>query len=737
MKRFFSILLAAILLLSCLPLTATAARNETVALPELVITEISMTANTSSNTDATKDKCSFIEIYNTTEAPIDLGSYYLIYDPNAYKQEDKLGWQQIAVPGTMLGGGQVAVLYLQRDLSFTVDQFKAYFTETLKDSADASAFANALVLAVGTTNVPGVLNGNPFIYGLARAEKLADVVILDASHSDWTCWVPYASYSAIGAQLGFTTKGDPNSWQSIASCRASDSNSFFWYTTNIIPATSVNYIYGIDANGEWNQGQQFTVGCQQMSPGSLLNWQKAQFEGRDADLVISAIMANSEDITATFGGSETTADGYDYMTVINTGVDAVNVFDYSIVANVGRYDEPAETYQRAYFSHWDYIIPAEQGNIWGYDTAAQNYAADIISNPARAEGWLMPGETAVIWFYTDANLGAKTTFADFKAKYELGEDVKVFAVDANNTASGTSTANLRCDLANTGHNVYGLARNYALTWENGLIVPETITYENGKNYGTNGVAVSDAGSFVFLSYTMLTGVAGTVSYDIASATMSKNLTTLEEGVPVLYRWDAIEGKADRIGSYLAISYVISTCTKVNTATVWTTAASNSGTANYWAPKYQSMSFSDWNAKAGELIDEQADGTLLARGEATISLVGYQTNAQKQIRVLSVLDDRMAYDEFGYEVTVTYGEGQTLTETVVGKGVYTSVNATVDGTTVKLTAQALGGRDFMGALILPEFAEATGTVTYTITPYTVAVGTTDKVYGTTMTFDFVK
>ncbi len=723
------------MLLSCLTLTPFAA-DEPSALPELLITEISMTANTSSNTDVTKDKCGFIEIYNTTDEPIDLSEYYLIYDSNAYAMGQTLGKQQIAVPGTVLAPGQVGILYLQRNASFTVEQFKAYYTETLNDAYDCSDFEDALIVAITPTNVPGVLNSTPFVYGLAHGSKLSELII-DADHSDWTCWVVYASYCAIGAQLGFNTKGDPNSWQSIASCRATDSNAFFWYTTNIIPATSVNYVYGIDGEGEWNQGQQFTAGCLQMSPGSLLNWQMAQLQGRDPSLVISAITANTADITATFGGTEYTSDGYEYMTVINAGVDAVNLYDYSIVANLGRYDEPAQTYQRAYFTHWDYLIPAEQGNIWGYDTAAQNYAADMIRNPARNEGWLLPGETAVIWFYTQANLGAKTTFADFKTHNELGEDVKVFAVDANNDASGTATYEKRFGLENTGHNVYGLARNDALTRENGLIVPETITYENGRDFGTSGVAVSDVESFVFLSYTMLTGIAGTVSYDIANATTQKNLTTFEEGVPVLYRWDAVDGKADRIGAYLAISYVMSSCSKVNKSNVWTTAASNSGTANYWAPQYKIMSFVDWNAKAGELIEEQAEGTLLARGEATLTLVGYQTNDEGQIRVISVLDDRLAYDEFGYEITVSWGEGQTASETVVGGGVYTSIFAKENGVAVRHTAEDLGGREFIGALILPEFANATGTVTYTVKPYTVAVGSTDRVYGTVKTFDIVK
>lgn len=737
MKRFLLILLSVCLLLSCLPLVAVAA-DEPTALPELVITEISLTANTTNNTDVSKDKCGFIEIYNTTDQPIDLGTYYLLYDSHAYAQEQTVGWQQIAVMGTMLAPHQVGVLFLQRDASVTVEQFKAYYTETLKDEFDCSAFDNALVIATGTTNVPGVLNGNPFVYGLARADKLADAILLDASHSDWTAWVPYASYSAIGAQLGFTTKGDPNSWQSIASCRASDSNNFYWYTTNIIPATSVNYIYGIDANGEWNQGQQFTAGCRQMSPGALLNWQRAQLEGRDASLVISAIMANSEDITASFGGTEYTADGYDYMTVVNAGVDPVNVFDYSIVAKLNRYDEPATTYQDAYFTHWNYLIPAEGGNIWGYDTTAANYAADMITNPARADGWLLPGESAVIWFCTEANLGAKTTFEQFRTKHELDGSVKVFAVDANtDTATGTSTASRRSALANTGHNVYGLARNAALTWENGVIVPQAITYDNGKNYGTEGVNVSDAESLVFLSYTMLTGVAGTLSYDVESATTTANLTTLAQDTPVLYKWDSIEGKADRVGAYLAISYVISTCTKVNSASVWTTASSSAATANYWAPKYQSMRFDDWSVQAGKLLDEQAEGTLLARGEASISLVGYQTNAAGKIRVVSAIADRMAFDEFGYEVTVAYGAGITKTETVVGRGVYSAINANENGTVVSHGAKELSGRDFLGALILPDFAEATGQITYTITPYTVAVGSTEKAYGTTMTFELTK
>ena len=794
-KKIFSALLALSLLLSCLPLGVSAegsggeiteqpATNPLItfdeAMPELVITEMSLVNHV--NNDPVNNKWTFFELYNTSDQTIDLYDYYMVYDSKGVDSAmgNEIGKVQIsATDNTVtMAPGEIAVIYLSldetSDEATDIANFKAYFAG-LSAMRNASRLEGTKIIrftkAQRETLLAGCVSGTnqtASLWGLARTDAELD----GDDRTDWTSWVRFSYYYGLGAEAAYPNYVDATNtgeYASIISCRNNSNNAFYSFTFNLDGSTSMNFAYGMNGAGDFREGAQITVCCKQQSPGALLNWQAAQFSDGNPSLAITAIMPN---------GSQA-GDRFEYMTVVNTSAETVNVYDYAVVGTSQIDHSIRETvYTSAYFSNWNYLIPSEQGNIRAYDQTT-HYSASMISNGARADGALAPGETAVIWFYSANAAADNKTLADFRNAYpNMGGDVKVFAIDAdNNSASGSATFGRRIGLANTGHYVYGFAKTANLPMEDAAtagaeypeIVPEAIEYENGKTYGTTeanaltpnateerrytGVNVSDADSFVFLNYSAVTGRLG-----IANETggikgfyglVDENGTSLND-VAVLYQYDPVAG--NRLGGYLQMAVLTSGAGNINSKYNANGSSDKiysvkfKSAQNFWAPGMATASYgTDWTvekvAPGALVLGQLPDYVLVTYPVTAIGWQAHLTDADT-LRIVVGLDS-MEYARVGVDVHIAYRENSSsliyspANQTKSSNEVYTSLLGVEDGVTVSYEAGTYDSAYLAGIELkdLGLIADVGLTAVITVTPWVEPIGGGEKAYGLAESFAY--
>lgn len=129
------------------------------------------------------------------------------------------------------------------------------------------------------------------------------------------------------------------------------------------------------------------------------------------------------------------ADVYEFLEVYNNSAENVNIYDY-MIGYQGSNSKAVSTYFERLVQEYTPIFP---GSDWidAPFTAYDKYWTDTSYkrpvNPAYSEGWLKPGEVAVIWVYSVDSLDVHATVEQFRAFWSVPENVKVFLLDGNSS----------------------------------------------------------------------------------------------------------------------------------------------------------------------------------------------------------------------------------------------------------------------------------------------------------------
>ena len=199
--------------------------------------------------------------------------------------------------------------------------------------------------------------------------------------------------------------------------------------SNTAENVSANFAYGYDIEVPLCEGYPYTIGSTDLTPGLLTPVQAATLpkpgvEAKKPSLIISEVGHR------TAKTDNYAQNAFQYIEVTNVSDTAVNVYDYSVLLNV-------ESYMLArneYFSKVHSLIPGDVGNIYAASPDSEFYHYDALTNPAYADGWLMPGESAALWGCTLSEVPkAGLSMNDFYKHYNLDSSVKVFAYDADPT----------------------------------------------------------------------------------------------------------------------------------------------------------------------------------------------------------------------------------------------------------------------------------------------------------------
>ena len=341
--------------------------------------------------------------------------------------------------------------------------------------------------------------------------------------------------------------------------------------SNKVNGRTIHYLYGLDDTVPMKEGVAYTIYSGDLTPGILNNVQKFVLPNYGTGLNTKT---ETPDIVITEVVPDNVGDDdYEFVEIVNTSDRALNVFDYSFVAN-GSYN----AYTNEYFNKVDPIIPGDIGNILAAEPGSIYYK-NAPTNVDYASGWLQPGETAVLWSYYNSCYIKALTFADFRNYFGLSESVKIFAMDTDNTAySGRSE---RQNLGNTGQYIYGIMANENMDWygdvwtSNPVFTPITY-YESGLTHATAaGLPLELCESFVLCA-------APFVSFAHASP---------GEDYGYQFTWKTVEGTPNRFGIYVDMSRL----TAVG-GSVGGTYTKFSGTG--------SVATGEWKASPGTLIEAQ-------------------------------------------------------------------------------------------------------------------------------------
>lgn len=329
--------------------------------------------------------------------------------------------------------------------------------------------------------------------------------------------------------------------------------------------TSANFLYGFDSSRSIRDGVAYTVSNFDQTPGFLTEVQKATLpcgtqETSKPDLVITEVVPNQA------GGP----DLYEYVEVVNTSGGVINIFDYTFLARSSSYMSNSSN---EFFNKANPLIPGEYGDI----TAAEPghvYKDVAPTNFSYQEGWLAPGETAILWSYFSDSAAAGATFDGFYDYYNLDRKVKVVAMDADgSTLTGHSS---RQNLGNSGAYIYGLIANKDLEFygdvykSNPIFRP--VVYTSGCQAPTNcGISIADCESFVLAAAIFATAT---------------NTGVLPEDYGYQYIWKEHQGLNNKCGALYAYAGM----------TRWGSATSFSFTG--------SVITEEWKASPGVLLPRQ-------------------------------------------------------------------------------------------------------------------------------------
>ena len=182
------------------------------------------------------------------------------------------------------------------------------------------------------------------------------------------------------------------------------------------------------------------------------------------DWIITEICPDQQGVDGNTNGytSDVTADCFEFIEIYNNSGRELNLYDYALTYNgSGRNSEKFEHQITEYtpIKGGDYLdgsdlIPTEPTKPFG----------DLSNRPTNPDTCTVaPGEVVVLWMmYLEAyqgrfNDGKGMSMADFRAHWNIPDDVKVIAVDANgNTKNGGNGKNFNVKNSEVG--TYGIAK---------------------------------------------------------------------------------------------------------------------------------------------------------------------------------------------------------------------------------------------------------------------------------------
>ena len=311
--------------------------------------------------------------------------------------------------------------------------------------------------------------------------------------------------------------------------------------TNGTNSRSVSYMYGLDASADIKEGRAYTYNSSGISPGVLDNIQEAAFPNYSKNveelsytpkLVISEVVPDNG-----------ATDAYEYVEVVNVSGAPLNVFDYSFLGH----PDNITHYNDQFFNKVMPIIPGEYGSILassGITKYQEGYVELAPTNVTYQNGWLQPGEAALLWPFNPDSFNQRATFEQFRSHHKIDDSVKVFAMDGDGT-NGTGRPQ-RQDLQDIGLSMYGLISNDKLMWADNKYtsdpILQPITYSSGlTKQNVRGIAVRDCDFFVLCAALHVTFANVTVGIDYGYQ----------------YVWGQMQGTTNKLGSYLRMSYATS------------------------------------------------------------------------------------------------------------------------------------------------------------------------------------
>ena len=603
MKRFLSLLLAVLMVVSLVPMLALsvgAKGSDDAAFPELMITEVS--ANTANfnkliqiwigqipafegfeipkNKDEITDVFRYVEIYNAGDETVDLYDYKLAFDADAYGAGTNIVYTDLAAGigenqagGALLAPGECAVVWFRSaneiGAGLTVAQFKGYYEWQYSMANTAYTYAldlsstPVLTVDLAVDGEGNLKNGfdltteGQVIYGIV-ADTVTDET--DESRADtWISWVNWYAYLGIGANV-FTkltvtagetdvTNGTTFIWNdktltyympSLENGCADENGKAVadvqYYTADLSKVTSADFhnnaeksachfLYGYDTSKPLCAGTPYAWSSTDQTPGLLNSVQSAVLPGPDVetdtpDLVISEVSPLPASNSL-----------YEYIEIVNISDKAVNVYDYSVVQS-----SSFVNLRTQFFNKVNTLIPGDYGNIYAASPNSSYYDYNL-SNPDYANGWLAPGEVALLWSCTNDVPNNKLRMQNFYGFYGLDESaVKVFAYDSNPT-----TGSVHTNLADYGFPMIGLAKNEKIGWTGDPYVStplmSAIKMPGGVATTINrGITIEDCESFV-----------------LSNAVLMANTTTATaNGYAYQYTWNKHNGSANKMGVPIAM-----------------------------------------------------------------------------------------------------------------------------------------------------------------------------------------
>ncbi|NLK39644.1 MAG: lamin tail domain-containing protein [Clostridiales bacterium] len=142
------------------------------------------------------------------------------------------------------------------------------------------------------------------------------------------------------------------------------------------------------------------------------------------DLIITEIVADNA-----------SSDVFEYIEIFNASGRTIDLYDYSI----------------AYVA--DLTSASYNGPNKKTELVSGNFSTSLVDrsrafdNPS--EFLLSPGDVVLIWFWNFDSYEARATISDFRAYYDLSDDVRVVAIDADNSAATGNPD--RFNLQNSGY----------------------------------------------------------------------------------------------------------------------------------------------------------------------------------------------------------------------------------------------------------------------------------------------
>lgn len=407
--------------------------------------------------------------------------------------------------------------------------------------------------------------------------------------------------------------------------------------TNKNNGTSVNYLYGLDSTAPIKEGVAYSIYYRQPTPGLLTDTQLSVLPRYD---VGKGYITETPDIVITEVAPDTVgADLYEYVEVVNTSGRAINMFDYSFVSA-----PDFRAYYNEYFKKINPIIPGDVGNIlasnpgsYYYDTAPTNVNYD--------SGWLQPGEVAVLWSYYTEAAESQRTFKDFRTYYNMSDDVKLFAMDTDNSTYSGRT--IRQNLGNTGQYIYGLIENSNINWYGDVWtsnpVMEAVTFGSGITATAYfGFDIDRCESFVIC----------------CTPFVSCSDQTIGEDYAFQFVWNTIEGTSNKFGQYLDMARL----------TYYSNYAKFAMSG--------SVATGEWKASPGVLLEAQKTDITVNMGSNRYvmymqdfngygNVSGYDKVA-KLLGITGVTDNTVLADEHESNVKLTEKQGTSFLEIRDGK-----------------------------------------------------------------------